>query len=53
MRNVKRYITAVVDAGGRLGNIQNIMAHYLYGTPPRNLARASRRGIVYNPPGHG
>ena len=35
----------------KMENIKNVIAHWLYGTRPEYLAKLSRNGIVYNPPG--
>lgn len=47
-----KYLKSFLDAGGNLANVTRWTSHYLYGTDPNTLAKLSRQGIVYNPPGH-
>lgn len=50
---IAQYLQELKLAKAEFGNIQNVVAHYLYGTPAQQLAKLSQAGIVYNPPGHG
>lgn len=52
MKDALRYLKQVIDFGGSVENIQNWASHYLYGTRPEVLAKLSKQGTVYNPPGH-
>jgi hypothetical protein len=51
-REFNKYCRNVRSFGANMANINNIAAHWLYGTPSWQLAQASKYGIVYNPPGH-
>ena len=46
------YFKQIQDNGGLVQNIKNWATHWLYGTDPAKLARMSKSGMVYNPPGH-
>lgn len=50
--NPQQYRTALVTLGADMPKIVNWFAHYLYGTSATTLAKLSKIGFVYNPPGH-
>ena len=47
-----KYFKQFLDAGGKRENVINWHSHYLHGSNPYKLARDSKVGIIYNPPGH-
>ena len=52
MRDYMKYLKTFLRLGGNEENVKNMASHWLYGTEVSVLASQSKRGMVYNPPGH-
>jgi len=46
------YHSKLIREGANMLNIKNWHSHYLFGTAIFVLVALSKRGVVYNPPGH-